>query len=202
MATYNNTRNKKIYFIYDGKIHTGKGDAAEEFTGIDGVLKDIALVKVKVKGEERMFTEFQFEDAGEPFSVSCELHSWICISIVRRLVNVKDFSKKILIETWLAEKMVDNVPRTFTNLSIIQDEQRVEWVEIPEVEKFRLDTGEMGKSTKKRDDFIDSLIKDIQARLKPNAVRHEAPSGPAPIDDGPDGAYFGDGVDYQANIVE
>ena len=199
MATYNNTRNRKFYFISNGKIRTGKGDNMEEFTGIDGVLKDLVLVKVKVNGEERMFTEFRFEDAGEQFSISCELYSGICISLVRRLVNVKDFSKKILIETW-QKTTEDN--RTFTNLSIMQDEQRIEWVQLPEIEKFQLPTGEMGKSTKKRDEFIDSLIAGLQSRLKPNAVHRESPSGPEPIDEGPEGAYFGDGVDYQANIVE
>lgn len=208
MATYNNTQKPKYYSIAYGKIRSGKGENLEEYTGIDGFLKEIVIRKAIMNGEEKTMTEFRFVDEGEPFSISCELYGSYSNTILRSLANIQDFSQKILIETYLSKK--ENVENPLTNISVKQNGEQVRWVEIPSVEKFTLDTGEIVKSTKKRDAFIDSVISDLQMRLKsserPSQI-HEGykvntgePVPPvAPIGD-PDDSRFDGGGDYNPNL--
>ena len=209
MATYNNTQKPKFYSIAYGKIRIGKGDNLEEFTGIDGFLKDIVIRKATMNGEEKTMTEFRFVDEGEPFCISCELYGSYSNTILKSLANIQDFSQKILIETYLSKK--ENVDNPLTNISVTQNGEQVRWIEIPSVEKFTLDTGEIVKSTKKRDAFIDSVISDLQMRLKSgerSSQIHEGykvnagePVPPvAPIDDDPDNGRFDGGGDYKPNL--
>lgn len=161
MATYNRT--KKVYYtIAYGKLKRYEGEGkSSEFTGIDGIFTGITLREREINGEKKVFTDFNFVDGNENFCISCEKFGSNGTTIIRCLVNVKDFSKKILVETWQTEKK----GKTYTNVSLSQDGKRVSWVDIPEVETFQIATGETVKSTKKRDGYIESLIDSINAAV-------------------------------------
>ena len=109
-----------------------------------------------------MFTDFVLEDAGEQLIVSAGLHDGVSNSIISCLVNIEDFSGKLSLETWL--KTAEN-GRTYTNITVKMNGERVKWIKLPEKENYDLPTGEKVDSTKKRDDFVDKLIAQLQAKL-------------------------------------
>lgn len=179
MATYNRT--KKVYYtIAYGKLKRYEGEGkSSEFTGIDGIFTGITQREHEISGEKKVFTDFNFVDGNENFCISCEKFGSSCITIIRSLVNVKDFSQKILIETWMKG--------VYTNVSLSQNGQGIKWVNIPEVETYQLPTGETVKSLKKRDAYIESLIEKINAAVhgegSPAASVREP--DPEPAEDAP-----------------
>lgn len=173
MGAYNSIK-KTYYTIGNGTInHRDKEGNVTSFTGIDGVLKNIILRKGKVNGTEKMFTDFVLEDAGEQLIVSAGLHDGVSNSIISCLVNIEDFSGKLSLETWL--KTAEN-GRTYTNITVKMNGERVKWVKLPEKENYDLPTGEKVDSTKKRDDFVDQLIEQLQAKLRGD-VKADAAEG-------------------------
>lgn len=180
MATYN-TPKKTYYTIAHGKLKRYEGEGqVSEFTGIDGFFKGITERSREINGETKMFTDFNFVDGQDNFCVSCEKLGSNSTTIVRCLANIVDFSKKILIETWQTEK----AGKTYTNVSVKQDGVRVGWVDIPAVESFQIATGEMVKSSKKRDDYIVALMKQINERVNGGA-RQEQGAQAAEVDPEP-----------------
>ncbi len=182
MATYNTVK-KNYYKIANGKLQRYDGEGVvSEFTGIDGYLKDITRRNHTYNGEDRVFTDFQFVDGDEHFVVTCDLFGSVSNTIVRCLSNVKDFSKKILIEVY----QIDKDGKKYTNVSVKQDGQRVPWCDIPPVESYQIPSGETVKSTKKREDFILGLIDDVRKKLGVNvAPAAEKPAAIEPDDDMP-----------------
>lgn len=184
MATYNNTK-KTYYTIAFGKLKRYEGDGvSSEFTGIDGIFTGITQRSRDINGEKKTFIDFNFVDGGEVFCVSCEKFSNNGNAIISCLANITDFSKKVLIETWQTNK--DG--RSYTNVSVKQDGQRVSWLELPKPESFTIQTGETVKSTKKRDAFVEELILKVNAAVNGGAPAEKAPErGPEPQYDGPIG---------------
>ena len=180
MATYNNTK-KTYYTIARGKFKRYEGDGQiAEFTGIDGILQDIVERKRAINGEEKVFTDFHFVDGTDNFVVSCEKFGANSNTIVRCLANIKDFSHKILLEVWQTTKN----DKTYTNISVKQDGQRIQWCDIPPVETFQIETGETVKSTKKREAFLAQIIADVKARLAGSDTQVPAEMDPEPQEDG------------------
>lgn len=172
MATYVKTK-KTYYTIAYGNIRRYESDGTtSEFSGIDGVFRGVTERTREVSGEKKLFVDFNFVDGNDNFCISCEKFSGTCNSLARTLVNIPDFSKKVLIETWSRE---DN-GRTYTNVSVKQDGNRISWVDIPAIETFQIQTGETVKSTKKRDDYIESLLEVLNKSVNaptPNAKQAE-----------------------------
>lgn len=190
MATYNNTK-KTYYTIAFGKLKRYEGDGVtSEFTGIDGIFTGITQRSREINGEKKSFVDFNFVDGGEIFCVSCEKFSNNGNSIISCLANITDFSKKILIETWQTNK--DG--RSYTNVSVKQDGQRISWMELPKPESYTIATGETVKSTKKRDAFVEELILKINAAVNGEAPAEKAKEqAPEPQYDGPmdpQGGYY------------
>lgn len=190
MGAYNNVK-KTYYMISKGKFwcYDGEGNKLE-FDAIDGFLQNIVERKKEMQGVEKTLTDFHFVDGPDNFVVSCEKFNSNSNTIIRCLSNVQDFGKKILLETWQTKK--DD--KTYTNIAVKQDGQRVPWCEIPEIETFKIPSGETVKSTKKREDFIDGLIKGINARLaqRTSVAAGEVGPEPEPQEDGddmPEGSY-------------
>lgn len=185
MATYNNVK-KTYYTLAYGKLKRFEGNGVtSEFDGVDGIVTGITERMRAVNGEDKTFIDVNFKDGQEVFCISCEKYNNNGNTILRCLANVTDFTKKILVEAWQTEKN----GRSYTNISVKQDGQRVHWVDIPEIESFQLPTGEVVKSPKKRNEFIDNLIVEINARIHGNSVAPSQPAAedPAPEEDMPGG---------------
>lgn len=181
MGAYNSIK-RTYYTIANGMInHRDKEGNVTSFTGIDGVLKDIVLRRGKVNGTEKMFTDFVLEDAGEQLIVSAGLHDGVSNSILSCLANIDDFVGKLSLETW--SRTADD-GRTFTNITVKMNGERVKWIALPGKEDYQLPTGEKVKSTKTRDDFVDKLIAQIQAKLR-GEVKADAAEGLVIDDDIP-----------------
>jgi len=161
MATYNNSR-KTYYVIRNGKIVRYEGNGVNsEFDAIDGIFKGISEREKEINGEKVKFIDFNFVDGEENFSVSCQKNSGPCMNILRCLINVEDFSQKVMIEVWATAKDGKN----FTNTSVKQNGQRIPWVDIPKPMEYKLPTGEIVKSYKERDDFLQDIVNKLNAMV-------------------------------------
>lgn len=184
MATYNNTK-KTYYSISDGKLKRYEGDGKiSEFDAIDGIFQGISQRTREINGEMMNFVDFNFTDEGERFCVSCVKFSSPCNTIVSCLVNVKDFASKILISVWKKD--------AYTNVSVSQNDQKVPWVDLPKKESFTLPSGEIATSFKKRNDFIEKTIADINAAVQGTSSGQPAAAAPTAAPTGASGAVVDD----------
>lgn len=173
MGAYNRTK-RTYYTIGYGKFrHKETNGEIQEYDVIDGILDGIQVRKHEISsGEEKTFVDFQFKDGDEIFIISCEKYGTNCNTILRCLPNIPDFKQKIVLEAWQGE---GKDGKTHTNLTIRQNEDKIQWVEIPEKEKFRLPNGEVVLSSKAREAYLDGIIKQINERLSGKSGNADAP---------------------------
>ena len=163
-----NSQRRDYYTIGYGKLNKGRGNERQQFDTVFGTLVGLNVRKGNVNGEEKEFVDFNFQDGNELFCVSSELYGNNCNQIIRSLVNIPDYSAgQVYISAWGVEKN----GRTYTNISVKfkkpgdTQPQRLEWADIPEIENITLPTGELFKSSKKRNEAVLHYIDVIKSKF-------------------------------------
>ena len=162
MAAYN--KGKRTYFtIGYGKFRHKENQEILEYDGIYGVLVKIYERKSQISpGEEKTFVDFHLKDGENILIISCEKYSSNCNTILRCLPNVPDLKQEIVFEVWQGD---GKDGKKHTNLVVSQNNEKIKWVDIPDKERYDLPNGEVVLSTKKREEFMDGIIKQINELL-------------------------------------
>ena len=161
-------------YIAKGKYEV-IGDAFE------GVLVNIEKRDVLVEGEPKPKIYFTFRDGHEEFRLSTNLFDSLCNDIARTLPNVPDLSKKLNFKFKLN---IGANGKKYTNLTILQGEQRIPWSDMPQPEKFQRGD-EVFTSFVKRNDFVLKALLSVQEKLKtinPDPDVQEIADGDMPDD--------------------
>lgn len=163
----NNSNGGEIIYVANGKLYASKGNGQKEYkgTGFEGRLVKITEKKRQMPDGEKPFIYLHFVDGHDSFRFSCQRYDGVCNQIAQILPNVPDLGKPVVFSFW--QKVGEN-GRNYTNLSITQAGETVRFVELPKAETIQVPSGEVFKSYRNRENFVDAALLAVQEKLKEN----------------------------------
>lgn len=183
-----NSTQKTFLSIVSGKIrHTSKDGSVQTYDTIEGVLTEIGRRTRDINGRPTKILDLNIKDGNENYCVSVIADSGVARSLVCSLYGITDFVKPVRIVTRL--KVVNG--QEYTNVYVYSGGQQAKWaIELPAPEQFKLPTGEVHTSYKKREDVLEKCIDEINSRLHGAEEPIEEDDLPAGDISGEDGMAF------------
>lgn len=157
----NSETGHRIYLgITGGKIRRRTKDGNEEFyKAVEGKFKGVSVRESEFNGAPVTYYDFHLTDGNDELIVSVNRASSVARGIVLNLASAKSFAGSIIrIEPWAKE----NNGKTFTNISVYQNGEKLSWVtsELPEVPTVTVGSA-IVKDDSKLTAFVQQLVDGI-----------------------------------------
>ena len=161
MALGKAEQTRKYYLsISEGKIVHSQDGKKEYYSYVEGELDKIYKLERTFKGEKVDYWYIDLRGQKDTYSISLPYKSGVFKSIILALANEPAVGiASIKIEPY---KKGD-----FTKVIVYSNDSRLDWItkELPEVTEVQI-AGQTIKDDSKRMAYIESLVADINARLK------------------------------------
>lgn len=180
---FGTTTRAQYFRIANGQIITGQGDNQQTGDFLEGVVTGISRRTIDSKTQKDakgnpikvVIYDLDLEDGGETYRLNLMASQSATRDIIRCLVNVENLKAgKIKIRVWATANPA-NADRPYTNASVQFNGQKVQWAELPKINKISLPNGSVVPDTRAVDAKVEDYVNLISARLTSVAAEPVAP---------------------------